>query len=258
MRIEQVAAQLYTVCDFTKTPGELAKTLAKIKAIGYDAVQVSGICEIDPEELRRMIEGEGLICCATHEKPDTILSEPEAVVEKLGKLGCRQTAYPHPSGVKLDTLDDVKAFAARLNAAGKVLHEAGLVLSYHNHHIEFRRVEGRLILEVIYEETSPEYLQGEPDTYWIQNGGGDSVDWCKRLKGRLPLLHLKDYVVGPDNKPTFAEVGSGNLDWHAIVAAAEESGCQWFIVEQDTCSGDPFDSLKASYDYMNRELTLPS
>jgi len=256
LRIGQVAAQLYTVREFAKTPADLAKTFAKIKAIGYGAVQVSGICEIDPEELRRMLEGEGLICCATHEKPETILSEPEAVVEKLGKLGCPQTAYPYPQGIDFGTLDSVKAFAARLNAAGEVLHEAGLTLSYHNHQIEFRHVGGRPALDVIYEETSPAYLQGEPDTYWIQNGGGDSVDWCRRLKGRLPLLHLKDYVVGPDNKPTFAEIGNGNLDWHAIVEAAEESGCQWFIVEQDTCSGDPFDSLKISYEYIAGELAV--
>jgi len=254
LRIEQLAATLYTLRDYAKTPSDLGTTLRKVKAIGYDAVQVSGICPIEPQELRRMIEGEGLTCCATHEASDMILSEPDAVVEKLRALGCRCTAYPYPAGVTLETLDDVKAFASRLNAAGKVLHDAGLVLTYHNHSIEFRRVEGRLILDVLYDETGPEYLQGEIDTYWVQHGGGDPVAWCRRLAGRLPLLHLKDYVIAHENEPTFAEIGNGNLDWKAIIAAAEQSGCEWFIVEQDTCPGDPFDSLKASHDYIASEL----
>ncbi len=254
LKIEQVAATLYTLRDHAKTPAALVETLRKVKAIGYGAVQVSGICEIEPPELRRMLDGEGLTCCATHEAPDMVLSAPGAVVEKLGTLGCRATAYPYPSGVALGTLDEVKTFAAQLNAAGRVLHEAGMVLAYHNHQVEFRRIAGRTILEIVYEETDPRYLQAELDTYWVQYGGGDPVRWCQRLARRLPLLHLKDYAVTPENQPTFAEIGGGNLDWHAIVKAADASGCDWFIVEQDTCPGDPFDSLRASYDYITSEL----
>ena len=254
MKIEQAAATLYTLRDHAKTTAALVETLSKVKAIGYGAVQVSGICAIEPDELRRMLDGEGLACCATHEASDMILSEPQAVVEKLGTLGCRATAYPYPSGVALDTLDDVKAFAARLNAAGEVLHQAGMVLAYHNHQVEFRRIEGRPILEILYEGTDPRYLQAEIDTYWVQYGGGDPARWCQRLAGRLPLVHLKDYALTPDNEPTFAEIGNGNLDWRPIVKAADASGCDWFIVEQDTCPGDPFDSLSASYNYIKREL----
>ena len=50
------------------------------------------------------------------------------------------------------------------------------------------------------------------------------------------------------------EIGSGNLDWPRLIPAAEKSGCQWFIVEQDTCPGDPFDSLKSSFDHLTRHL----
>ena len=52
------------------------------------------------------------------------------------------------------------------------------------------------------------------------------------------------------NQPVMCEIGSGNLDFRRIVAAAETSGCEWFIVEQDTCPGDPVDSLAKSYDYI--------
>jgi sugar phosphate isomerase/epimerase len=254
MKINQVPAQLYTVRDFCKTPADIAASLKKIRGIGYQAVQLSGLGPIAETELTRILKSEGLTCCATHEPSDEILNEPQRVVDHLKKLGCRITAYGWPAGIKFDTLAEIKAFAARLNAAGKVLHGAGLVLCYHNHHIEFRRVGGRAVLEILYAETDPRYLQGEPDTYWVQHGGGDPVEWCERLKNRLPIIHLKDYVVRADNTVTFAEIGNGNLNWKKIISAAEAAGCQWYCVEQDTCPGDPFDSLKQSFDYIKANL----
>ena len=80
------------------------------------------------------------------------------------------------------------------------------------------------------------------------------MDWCKKLKGRLPLLHMKDYAYLASDKHAMAEIGSGNLNWKKIVAAAEKSGCEWFIVEQDVCPADPFDSLKKSFEYIAANL----
>ena len=252
MKIKQVAAQLYTLRDHLKTPVEIAQSLKKVRKIGYEAVQISGLGPIDPVELRKLLDGEGLTCCATHE--GNILTEPEKVVAVLDKLGCQYTAYPYPDGVKLDTFQAVKEFAAKLDKAGKILADAGKVLTYHNHHIEFQRLDGRLILDIIYGETHPRHLQAEIDTYWVQYGGGNPAAWCEKLRNRLPLLHMKDYGINRENKVVFAEIGSGNLDWKPIVNAAEKSGCLWFIVEQDTCPGDPFDSLKISYDYIRGTL----
>jgi sugar phosphate isomerase/epimerase len=254
MKIQQVAAQLYTVRDHLKTPADIATSLKKVRAIGYTAVQGSGLGPIPDEELVRLLRGEGLTLCGTHESPDLILNEPGKVVDRLKKLGCKHTAYPWPGGINFGTLAEVKAFAARLNAAGKVLHEAGCVLSYHNHHLEFRRIKNKTALDLIFKYTDPQYLRAEIDTYWVQYGGGDPVAWCKKLKGRLATLHMKDYAIDAENKVVFAEVGSGNLNWKKIIPTARKSGCEWFIVEQDTCPGDPFDSLKRSFDYIRAKL----
>jgi sugar phosphate isomerase/epimerase len=252
MKMGQVAAQLFTIRDHAKTAGDFAASMKKIRKIGYGAVQVSGVGPIPTAEIATILQGEGLVCCATHE--GNIISAPEAVVERLNGLSCRYTAVPHPGGAKLDTLADVKALAARLDKAGKILHGGGKVLTYHNHNIEFRRVEGQLILDVLYGETDPRFVQGEIDTYWVQYGGGDPVEWCERLKNRLPLLHLKEYATTDKNVHAMAEIGRGNLNWKRIVSAAERSGCEWFIVEQDTCSGDPFESLRISFDYIKENL----
>ena len=252
MRRKQIAAQLYTLRDFLKTPEDIAASLKKVKKMGFDAVQVSGLGPIDTAELRKILDGEGLTCCATHESGQMIFDEPEKVVEKLNLLGCKYTAYPWPH-TSPKTEDDYKQLAAVLNKSGRVLKDAGQVLTYHNHGIEFVKFGNKTGLEIIYDESSPEYLQGEIDTYWVQFGGGDPVEWCKKLENRLPLLHLKEYGI-VDNKPTMLEVGSGNLDWKKIVKAAKKSGTEWFIIEQDICRIDPFDSLKMSLEYLMKEI----
>lgn len=254
MQINQVAVQLSTLGDFLKTSKDIATSMKKVREIGYRAVEVIGMEPIAEEELVKILDGEGLTCCATHEPTATILDEPHKVVERLQKLNCKYTAIPFPSGFMLNTAEEVSDFASRINQAGTVLSQNGQVLTYHNHHREFRRVDGKVILETIYAETEPANLQGELDTYWVQYGGGDVAEWCRRLNNRLPLLHLKDYAIDKENKPVFAEVGNGNLNWKGIIAAAEHSGCQWFIVEQDICPGDPFGSVRISFEYIRDNL----
>lgn len=254
MNIHQVAVQLYTLRARMKTRADLAGTLKRVKEIGYPAIQISGLDWnlLSDAEMRRLCDDIGLVICAIHEDGRTILEHPRKVVDRLGTLGCRYVAYPYPAGVNLGDSAQVDALIEGLDRAGRILAGEGFALAYHNHHQEFRRVRGRLILDEIYERVPPQHLRAELDTYWVQYGGGDPVAWCRKLKGRMPLLHMKDFAINDRNEITYAEVGSGNLDFPAIIRAAEESGCEWFIVEQDTCPGDEFDSIAKSLDYLRR------
>ncbi|NJK91984.1 MAG: sugar phosphate isomerase/epimerase [Blastochloris sp.] len=254
MKIHQVAAQLYTCRDLLKTPEDIARTLRRVRQIGYTAVQVSGMGPIPESELVKILQGEGLVCCATHESGDLIRQNPQAVIDRLQKLNCKLTAYPYPSGVKMDSLESLNSLCHDLNRAGELMAAAGITLTYHNHGIEFVKTNGVTALDYIYNHTNPRFLQGEPDTFWIHYGGGDNVEWCRKLNQRLPMMHLKDYGFTIENKHQFCEIGHGTLNFRAIIAAAEASGCQWFIVEQDTTPGDPIDSLKLSFDHIQAHL----
>jgi sugar phosphate isomerase/epimerase len=254
MKVSQIGAQLYTCRDILKTPDEIAQTLKRLRQAGYEAVQVSGMGPIAEEELVRILDGEGLTCCATHESADEIRKKPEQVIERLKKLNCSLTAYPFPADVDMTSLSSLKSLCDDLNRAGTMLAAEGMTLTYHNHGIEFVKTDGLTALDRIYQDTDPTALQGELDTYWIHYGGGENVAWCRKLKNRLPLMHLKDYCFTAENSPTFCEVGKGTLDFPAIIAAAEESGCQWFVVEQDVTPGDPVDSLAESFRYLKDHI----
>jgi sugar phosphate isomerase/epimerase len=254
MKIQQVAVILYTLREYCKTPSDLAATLKKVKEIGYGAAQISGICDAPAEELKKMLDDNGLIGCATHEAGYKILDETQRIIDRLDALGIQYTAYPYPAGIDFSSGEQIENLAAKLDQAGAAMAKAGKTLMYHNHGIEFAPYKGKTVLDYIYEKTSPAHLAGEIDTYWVQYGGGNPIEWCKRLRHRLPVLHMKDYMFTTENKPTMCEIGSGTLDFKGIIAEAEASGCKWFVVEQDTCLGDPFDSIKKSLAYIKENL----
>jgi sugar phosphate isomerase/epimerase len=253
MLLRQVALQCYTIRAHCQTAPEFAESMRRVRQIGYPAVQISGIGPIESAEVRRICDGEGLAICATHEPGATIVNDPQAVVDRLGTLGCRFTAYPYPH-IPYDSASTLKSVARQLNAAGEVLRRAGMTLAYHNHAIEFRKFDDRTSLDILYSEMDPALVNAELDTYWVQAGGGDPVAWCARLAGRLSLLHMKDYAIDADHKPAMAEVGSGNLDFPRIATTAESSGCKWFIVEQDHGFTDAFDAAAKSFRYVKERL----
>jgi sugar phosphate isomerase/epimerase len=254
MKIPQIAVQCYTLREHLKTAQDFGASMKRVRAIGYEAVQISGVGPISPREIRRMTDAEGLKVCATHEAGQDILERPEAVIDVLGTLGCTLTAYPFPDQ-PLDSRADVERLADGLNRSGAVLKAAGMTLTYHNHELEFRKFEGRTVLDILFERTDPSLVQAELDTYWVQAGGADPVAWCERMAGRLPMIHLKDYAVDPvERAPVMAALGEGNLDLPRIIAAAERSGCQWFIVEQDRGFSDAFVAIETSFKFLTQRI----
>lgn len=252
MKISQVAAQLYTLRDQCKTESDIASTLKRVANIGYQAVQASGLGPISESKLLQLCRDNGLALCATHESLASLLDTPDQIIERLNTLECKHTALGSPGGVDLGSLDGVMDYCRRVDVVAQKFVQAGISLSHHNHHFEFRKLEGKPVLQIVLENT--ENLTFEVDTYWVQYGGANPTSFVELCAGRLPLLHLKDYAINAENNPYFAEIGQGNLEFPAIIAAAERGGCKWFIVEQDTTPGDPFDSLQISFNTIRDHL----
>jgi sugar phosphate isomerase/epimerase len=243
-----LAAQLYTIRDFTKTAEDFAASMKKIREIGYTAVQVSAIGPIPDQEVKSIVDDLGLTICITHIPYDRLWNDIDSVIEQHKLWNCPNVAIGSmPKQYQDSGEDGYKRFAQEAAQVGQKLHAAGLTFSYHNHSFEFVRFGKRNGLEVIYDESDPKHLQAELDTYWVQHGGGDPAAWIRRLKDRMPVVHLKDMVI-QERQQIMAEVGEGNLNWPAILDACKEAGVEWYAIEQDICQRDPFESLKISYD----------
>ena len=150
------------------------------------------------------------------------------------------------------------------------LKEDGIDLYYHNHHIEFMKLEnGKYLLDVL-RENAPS-MGFELDTHWIHRGGENPVEFIKKYAGSVRLLHLKDYKIANVEMPDmsqgfdmkafanaffaqpvrFAELGAGSLPLKACIEAGLEGGAEYFLIEQDDSYGrDPFDCLKDSRDHL--------
>jgi sugar phosphate isomerase/epimerase len=243
----QIAAQLYTLREFTKTPPDIARTLARVKQIGYEAVQLSALGPIDAHELAKMLDGEGLVVCATHVSLDRLRDDRRHVIDEHQLWNCRYTALGMFRSETHST-PDWSTFANDFGQLARDYGADGLALGYHNHSHELARLDdgiGPTALQLLVDQFPPE-VWFEIDTYWIAHGGGDPIAWISKLPGRVPCVHLKDMGVSPQREQFMAEVGEGNLNWPGILQACRDSRVEWYIVEQDICRRDPFDSLAIS------------
>lgn len=239
-----IAAQLYTLREHTRTPDAVARTLEKVKEIGYDAVQLSALGPIEPTHLARLLADTGLTACATHVAYERLRDDTAAVIAEHQLWACNRTAIP-VTPPEYRTAEGYARFAREASELAREVAAAGVAVSYHNHSFEMVRFGDRTGLEILFAEADPDAISAEIDTYWIQHGGGDPAAWIRSLPGRVPLVHLKDMVIY-DNQQVYAEVGEGNLNWPGILDACRAGGTEWYIVEQDECRRDPFDSLRIS------------
>jgi sugar phosphate isomerase/epimerase len=254
MNLSQVAAQIYTVRDYLSNSSAFAESMQRLKRIGYSAVELIPSDKINDKEMATICRDAGVAIAAAHVPGKTLLEDPKAIVEKLQTVGAKLGAYAFPGGVDLSSADQVNRLADQLQNAATVLAGSGLILAYHNHAMEFSRIDGQLVYEILHNRAPG--LAFELDTYWAQLGGVNPERWIQKLGSKLVSLHMKDYgVPAKHNDPPFmAEVGHGNLDFPALVAEAEKVGCPWFVVEQDFTPGNPFDSLEKSFRYVKEKL----
>ena len=251
----KAGAQLYTVREFTKTIEGVANALRKSREIGYKGVQLSAFGDVNPNDVARLVEDNGLTVAATHFGWNEFLEDLDRIIETHQLWNCRNAAI---GGLPKEyyCLDGVDRFVTELNPIAEKLSAAGISFSYHNHNHELARFDGRTWLERLYEAATGEILKAELDVYWLVAGGGDPVQWIHDLGERQPAIHFKDMQVEPDGTQRFAEVGEGNLNWPKIVEACRGAGVEWALVEQDRCYGkNPFECLATSYRNM-REMGI--
>lgn len=241
----KIAAQLYTLRDFLKTPEDIENSLKKVKEIGYDAVQVSGMGSIDPEDLKRIVDREGLTICATHIAFDRLKDDIDRVIEEHQLWDCKYVGLGAMPEEYRKNKDGFLQFIREASIIASKLKENGLQFIYHNHNFEFTTYEDQTGMEILLENTDPGTFNFEIDTYWVQAGGGDPAQWIRNVAGRMEVVHFKDMTVsGWDS--IMAEVGEGNLNWERIIQACKDIGVLWVCVEQDICQRDPFESLAIS------------
>ena len=242
----EIGAQFYTVREQCQNLTDFAETLKKVADIGYRNVQISGTCPYPAQWLKEQLDRNGLKCVLTHIPVPRLTGELDQVIADHGVFGCDHIGLgwwafdPEKDMSYEQWMEIFPPIAARI-------HEAGRLFMYHNHDQEFRKLDGRLIIERLMEAVPAEQMGFTLDTFWVQAGGGDPAQWLERLAGRIPCIHLKDYAYGR----SMAVVGEGNINFDRVFEKAEAGGTRYMLVEQDDCHGeDPVECLRRSYAYL--------
>ncbi|MBE6651013.1 MAG: sugar phosphate isomerase/epimerase [Ruminococcaceae bacterium] len=243
--IRMLGVQIYTLRDYLKDEREICDTAEKLKKMGCDCVQ---LCHGDQslEEICRIFSEVGITVIGTLSNLDKLEKNP-TLFDTCKKYGLKDIGISS----SVITEEEVKAMIPRVNAFAKKVVENGFTFSYHNHANEFTRLpSGKTVMDSFLAGFT-EDVTFMPDTFWLQTGGADVREWIAKNSKRITMLHLKDMAV-VDRKPTFAEIGQGNMNFVSITEEAKKAGIDTFIIEQDVCLRDPFESVKMSINYLRR------
>lgn len=239
-----MALQLYTLRDAASK--DFAGTLKRVSETGYSGVEFAGYGDMEAKDLKKLLEDLNLSPAGSHVGIETLTTDLKKVIDYNLEIGNGFIVCPWQ---KYGAKSDFISFAKVLNDIGKKCHENGLKLCYHNHAHEFERFEGVYGLDLLFENTDPDLVDFEIDTYWLKYAGADPISYIRKFGKRVSLLHIKDMErVGRD----FAEIGTGIMDISGIVSTAKLVGTKWLIVEQDKCKRDPFESIKISFDNLKK------
>ena len=272
MQKPTIGVQMMMLKDKIAQDG-IRETFKKVKEIGFSTVELSQV-EMSPEnveQIKSSLEEFDMKVCATSAalkpmapgmKMETLKDDFDKIVADTKALGCKYIRIGMISFDCLGSKDKIVEYTKELNEMGKRLKEQGLELYYHNHHVEFAKYDGKYIMDIMAEESDPEYLGFELDVHWLQRGGVNPLEWIKKLEGRTKILHIKDYRIAQTldlsggmqeimrslaEMVQFAEIGEGSLDMKAIIDLATETGVEHIFIEQDDTYGkDPFESLEIS------------
>lgn len=230
-----VALQLYTVRD--DLAADYVGTLRQVAEMGYTAVELGSADALVAPDLPAVLADLGLRAVAMHISFQDWEGDPTAALATARALGCGYAICPSIPEERRADAAAYRAAGAILTRAGATAREHGLRFAYHNHAFEFQSLEGRHAFDILMDASDPALVASEFDVYWASYGQVDPVAYIRALGQRCRLIHLKD--MAPDADRSFAEVGEGILDLTAIVAAGQEAGAEWYIVEQDISTRRP-------------------
>ncbi len=265
-----VAVQLYSVRDDMEK--DFYGTIRKMKEFGYDGVEFAGLFGQNPEEIKAFCEEIGIVPISAHVPYYDMLENPEAVLADYKTIGCKYVVVPYLTEECRPGTDGFAATVEGIRKIGEAAKALGLQLLYHNHDFEFVKIGEEYALDVLYSSVSEDILKTEIDTCWVNVAGVVPAEYIEKYSGRSPVVHLKDFkrsgeklgklydLIGIDDEGeqeeedsfSFMPVGYGVQDIPAILAACEEAGAEWVVVEQDNPAKNdtPENSVKLSREYL--------
>ena len=167
----ELGAQTFTVRDYMQTTWDFREAMKRIAEIGYTCVQLSAVGNVPVQAQRDICDEFGLKIVLTHTNPDRMIADPEGVIRDHDILGCDYIGIGmmNPKYQRAEWIDQ---FAKDFTTPAKKMRDAGKLLMYHNHNLEWTRLrDGRRIAEIRPDKPILRAFRHRPQTVEIPGVG---------------------------------------------------------------------------------------
>ncbi len=238
--MKQIALQLFSIKNIShEHENGLRETLRVAAELGYNSVEFAGYFGLTIDEIKEELKKNNLSVTGAHIGIAEFENNYEETVKGLRELGAYSACIPH---AKFETALEWADFGKRLDVIGKKLRAEGILFGFHNHVIEFEELDGKRIIDIIFENCDPENVFFEFDTRHCAIAGVNPVTYAMKYSGRIPVLHARDTDMENDTA-----VGSGVVDFKSVVR--EAGGINAYVVENGNI-GSNLEQLKQSAEFL--------
>lgn len=237
-----VGLQLYSVRQDCEK--DLPKVIETVAKIGYKGVEFAGYYNRKANELRKMLDDNGLVCCGTHTPLETVQpANLEATIEFNHTLGNKYLIVPWMDPkTKEGWLDMAKLF----NQQADKLKPHKMIIGYHAHAHDFNKLEGVSCWDLFFGNTKQEVVM-QLDTSNCMDGKADPVEVLKKYTKRAVTIHLKEW--GGDAN---AVIGEGKVNFPAVFDLCEQNGItEWYIIEHER-EGNALENVRRCFEGMKK------
>ena len=276
------AVQQFQLGTVLKNEKRAKEVLFRMKESGYDGIELCGfMIRRTPFFVRlltsaagmpvgngglpwkELVAESGLKVVSVHEDLDRILSKTDDVVREANDFQTNNVVLTGVYNFNFTDAECLFPLIDRLNEAGRRLKENGINFLYHNHNVEFLKVNGASVYDVMLACTNPELVSFEFDSYWATEAGCDALALMKKLGSRMKLWHINDRgsklkkkAMTPIIQSDSMELGTGNLNLIAMLEQAKAQGIEAVILEshRNWIDGSPVKSFEVSARFLNENL----
>ncbi|MDR1971807.1 MAG: sugar phosphate isomerase/epimerase [Treponema sp.] len=249
--------QQFTVRDLLTSKAETLSVFKKLRSLGYDSIHGYTLPIFTLAEYKEMTREAGLENITSGGDFEAMRDGTAAIKQAVADakfLGTSLVGVGTLPKAYRESEEGYRRYAAEINRIAEALKSEGLKIIYHPHAIECFSLGGGLKgLDIMINETDHEAVLFCLDTHWLACAGVSVIEYIRLVRGRMPVIHVKDYAIVKaavdkveEVHKQFAEVGEGNLNWPSIIAACRETGVEYAVVEQDYCAAGPLESLTTS------------
>lgn len=236
----KIGLQLYSLRD--QFARDVPGTLDLVRRFGIEYVELAGTYDLAPDRFKELLDARGLKAVSGHFSYERFRDDVEGVARDAKALGMEYVGCAWiPDNSSFDEKRCREAIAV-FNRAGEALAKHGLKFFYHPHGYEFHRHGRGTLFDLMMADTKPKLVRYEMDVFWIVHPGHDPVKLLERYRGRFELMHLKEMkkgtptglLSGLSDVSNNVVLGTGVMDWPAILKAAEKAGVKWYFIEDES------------------------